>query len=308
MTVIHIDYSPVHELATSLFAYQDRKNQLHDLGNKWRKQMEKHLSDSFDARLDQLQFCDHISFLHLLILDSPAKHEIDAYLNWMAELGEGELYERLSPYLEEGPGMSIGLKAFRDGSVDVLREWQQACHISDHILGSLQRSAARVEELSRTLSYPDLIDAATSGVVLDLEEELEFILLIPAYHIKPLNRIDIMNDKQLVVSYAVDDEQMNEDTPTSQMLRMIKSLADEKRLILLHILAAGPVTFTELQQKTKLSKSNLHYHLSLLKTAGLLRMHLKKQGERYKYSARPESFDSLRDMLESYVFGLNRDK
>ncbi|NMO95142.1 winged helix-turn-helix transcriptional regulator [Paenibacillus lemnae] len=306
MTRIVIDYSPVHELVTSLFAYSDKKNQLHDLGNKWRKQVEKHLPDSFDDRLDELDLCDTISYLHLLILDSPAKHDITAFLEWLGGLGEGQIYEMLSPYLEDGIGM--GLKAFRDRSLDILNTWQQACLISEEILNTLKISATRIEELSQTFSYTDLIDEATNGVVLDLEEDLEFILLIPAYHIKPLNRIDMMSDKLLVISYAADEQPPDKDTPTTQMLRMIKSLADEKRLILLHILADGPVTFTELQQKTKLSKSNLHYHLSLLKTAGLLRMHLKKQGEREKFSARPESFAALRDMLESYVFGLNKDQ
>ncbi|KOR87584.1 ArsR/SmtB family transcription factor [Paenibacillus solani] len=305
MTHIRIDYSPVHELITSLYAYTDNKNQMHDLGNKWRKEIEKKLPASFTDKLAEVDLCEIISYLHLVILDSPEKDNIERFLSWFADLGEGQLYEILAPYL--GDGLPMGLKAFRELSVEFMTEWYRAYTIPPEIHELLGRSAARMEQLSRELPYIDLIDEATSGIVLDSEDDYHAILLIPTYHIKPLNRMDYVSNQQLIISYAVDDEQLDEDTPTNQLLRMTKGLADEKRLVLLHILADGPVTFTELQQKTGLSKSNLHYHLSLLKTAGLLRMHFKMPNERYKYSARPESFNQLKAFLESYVFGLNKE-
>lgn len=301
MTLIRIDYSPVHELVTSLFAYTDNKNQLHDLGNKWRKEIEKKLPASFKKKLEELNLYETIAYLHLIIVDSPEKDNVERFLSWFKSLGEGQLYELLAPYLEDG--IPMGLKTFRDLSHEIMLEWQQAYTIPPEIHELLGRSAARMEQLKPQLSYIDLIDEATSGIVLDSSDEYNGLLLIPTYHIKPLNRLDFVSN-QLIVSYAVDDEQVDEDTPTNQLLRMTKGLADEKRLTLLHILANGPVTFTELQQKTKLSKSNLHYHLSLLKTAGLLRMHFKMPNEKYKYSARPESFNQLKGLLESYVFGL----
>ena len=303
MTHISIDYSPVHELVTSLFAYTDNKNQLHDLGNKWRKDIQKKLSVSFKEKLEELDLFEIIAYLHLVIVDSPEKGNVERFLDWFADLGEGQLYEILAPYLEDG--FPMGIKTFRDLSHELMLEWHQTLTIAPEIHELLERSAARMEQLSRELPYIDLIDEATSGIVLDPEDEYTAILLIPAYHIKPLNRMDYVSNR-LIISYAVDDEQLDEDTPTNQLLRMTKGLADEKRLVLLHILADGPVTFTELQQKTGLSKSNLHYHLSLLKTAGLLRMHFKVPNERYKYSARPESFNQLKVFLESYVFGLTK--
>lgn len=304
MTVIRIDYSPVHELVTSLFAYTDNKNQMHDLGNKWRKEIQKKLSASFTEKLEELDLFESIAYLHLVIVDSPEKDNVERFLAWFADLGEGQLYEILAPYLEDG--FPMGLKAFRNLSHEIMTEWHRTYTITPEIHDLLGRSAARMEQLSRELSYIDLIDEATNGIALDPEDEYNAILLIPTYHIKPLNRMDYVSNQQLIISYAVDDEQVDEDTPTSQLLRMTKGLADEKRLVLLHILAKGPVTFTELQQKTGLSKSNLHYHLSLLKTAGLLRMHFKMPNERYKYSARPESFNQLKAFLESYVFGLSQ--
>ncbi|GAB6928201.1 hypothetical protein JCM10914A_21840 [Paenibacillus sp. JCM 10914] len=305
MANVRIDYSPVHELVTSLYAYTDIKNQFHDIGKKWRTDIEKKLPDSFAGQLEELDLCEIIAYLHLIILDSPAKDNAEQFLAWFANLGEGQLYERLAPYLEEG--ISLGLKAFQSLSLEVLRIWNETCPISTEVHELLGRSASRMEQLSQKRHYIDLIDEATSGIVLHPSDEYETILLIPTYHIKPLNRMDLIGSRQLIVSYAVDDEQPSEDTPTSQLLRMTKGLADEKRLILLHILAQGPVTFTELQHKTGLSKSNLHYHLSLLKTAGLLRMHFKKPNEKYKYSARSESFNQLNALLESYVFGLTKE-
>lgn len=173
------------------------------------------------------------------------------------------MYEILAPYLEDG--FPMGLKTFRDQSLEIMTEWHRVYTILPEIHDLLGRSAARMEQLSRELSCIDLIDEATNGIVLDPEDEYSAILLIPTYHIKPLNRMDEVGNQQLIISYAVDDEQQDEDTPTNQLLRMTKGLADEKRLVLLHILADGPVTFTELQQKTGLSKSNLHYHLPCLK-------------------------------------------
>ncbi|KKO54838.1 ArsR/SmtB family transcription factor [Paenibacillus sp. DMB20] len=305
MPLIRIEYSPVHELVTSLFAYTDHKNHLHDLGNKWRKEIRKNLSESFEKKLEDLDLCEIITYLHLVIVDSPEKQNVESFLAWFADLGEGQLYEMLAPHLEEG--ISMGLKAFRDLSLEILTEWHRVCPISQEIHELLERSASRMKQLNEQVPYIDLIDEATSGIVLDPVDEYDTILLIPAYHIKPLNRMDFVNSRLFVINYAVDDEQTPEDTPTHQLLRMTKGLADEKRLVLLHILAGGPVTFTELQQKTGLSKSNLHYHLSLLKTAGLLRMHFKKPNEKYKYSARPESFDQLKALLESYVFGIKKN-
>lgn len=305
MTFIRVDYSPVHELVTSLFAYTDNKNQMHDLGSKWRKEIQKNLPVSFTDKLEGLDLCEIIAYLHLIIADSPEKDNVERFLAWFADLGEGHLYEILAPYLEDG--FPMGLKTFRELSHEIMSEWHRVYPITSDIHDLLRRSATRMEQLNKELPYIDLIDEATSGIVLDPEDEYNAILLIPTYHIKPLNRMDYVSNRQLIISYAVDDEQLDEDTPTHQLLRMTKGLADEKRLVLLHILADGPVTFTELQQKTGLSKSNLHYHLSLLKTAGLLRMHFKMPNERYKYSARPESFTQLKAFLESYVFGLTKE-
>ena len=228
MTFIRVDYSPVHELVTSLFAYTDNKNQMHDLGNKWRKEIQKNLPVSFTDKLEELDLCDIIAYLHLVIADSPEKDNIERFLAWFADLGEGHLYEILAPYLEDG--FPMGLKTFRELSHEIMSEWHRVYPITSDIHDLLRRSAARMEQLNKELPYIDLIDEATSGIVLDPEDEYDAILLIPTYHIKPLNRMDYVSNRQLIISYAVDDEQLDEDTPTHQLLRMTKGLADEKGL------------------------------------------------------------------------------
>jgi DNA-binding transcriptional ArsR family regulator len=89
------------------------------------------------------------------------------------------------------------------------------------------------------------------------------------------------------------------------LLRGMKAMADPTRLRILRYLAQEPQTASELSKVLRLRPPTVTHHLTQLRLAGMVQVHLDPDGER-KYSARYEGFEDTQDLLNRFVRGVNR--
>jgi DNA-binding transcriptional ArsR family regulator len=109
----------------------------------------------------------------------------------------------------------------------------------------------------------------------------------------------------LLVVYAVADEFLESDpeAPPSRLVRTYKALSDEKRLRILRRLGEGGATLDDLAAVLGLAKSTVHHHVSVLRGAGLVRVHVprEKGARQTTYSLREPVLDDAAALLGSYI-------
>ena len=88
-----------------------------------------------------------------------------------------------------------------------------------------------------------------------------------------------------------------EEARMGSILRLSKALGDESRLRALRRLAESPCTLQELADHVGLSKSTMHHHLAVLRSAGLLRMRFKEK----RYSLRTGPLAEMSGLLGDYL-------
>lgn len=298
MYKVEIDYSPVYELITSLYTYLDSTGrQINELGNKWVKDVQKNLDPEFVEELKD-QNLEVLHRLNLLVWQCPKKDTIDHFLAWLEELPSSEVYMLLVPWVQHIPRDMIEIHTY---FVSLLRKWSQQYfrHLQPEILETLRRDAQQKEKLITKMDPVELVEMSTNGIQI-VSPHVKKLLLIPQYHQSPFSVTDYY-DGLITCLYPVDVNDSDSSLP-KKIGRQLKSLSDDKRLQILRYLHAKPRTFSEIQQFTRLSKSNTHYHIKLLRTSGLIRAyHNSVRVE--SYSLREGTITHLHDVLTNYVKG-----
>jgi ArsR family transcriptional regulator len=82
---------------------------------------------------------------------------------------------------------------------------------------------------------------------------------------------------------------------TERTARILRALADEKRLRILELLRGGEQCVCDLTDVMAAGQSLLSFHLRTLKEAGLVTD--RREGRWVHYSLNPETFAELEDML-----------
>jgi DNA-binding transcriptional ArsR family regulator len=126
--------------------------------------------------------------------------------------------------------------------------------------------------------------------------------LIPAYVMRPWTTYLYRSDSAYFC-YPAADESLVEgaDGPPARLIKLHQALGDERRLRILRHLAAERATFQEIALALGLPKSSLHYHLSILRAAGLLRVAGEARGA--IYSLRREGLRGMAEALLHYFEG-----
>lgn len=298
---IRVDESPLYEMMASLTVYLSKRKD-YDLGDKWKKEIQ----GGSLKKLEESKWLSRLCYMYPIIASSPHKHDIDGFLAWLEQLSEGQVYELISPYMVDDRIFG-GLHEFRQLFVDMLRTWKEVYRIPEAWQGLISRSADRMRRSAAKTAPKDLVELATNGIRLEPAEGVDEVWLIPSYHLKPLNSIYFLG-RTVVIQYSLaEDDTADAAAPPEKLLRMLRGLNDEKRLRILNILAGGPLSFTEIAKHTKLSKSNLHYHLTLLRTSGLIRIlnPYPQSGDRYEL--RQRTFEPVKQWLEAYIGDIRKE-
>jgi DNA-binding transcriptional ArsR family regulator len=300
---VEIDYAPAYELLSSFTTYINRsKSKVLSLGQEWLHSVDQQLEPSFAEELSRFKdkFC--IDWLTLLIWRSPKPRTPESFFSWLESFTPGGLYELMVPYLLQNSMQNLGdLGGWRDQCVNMLRKWNEQYfqHIHPDILEQLEQDALAKTSILPVVDVERFAEQTSGGLFIEPSSELELVVFVPSYHIRPLTLYS-KHKSVLIVTYPFEPVADETSGPPAQLVRITRALADETRLKILQFLVAGQRRFIDVVQFTGLSKSAVHSHLLILRVAGLIRVHIHYDSTE-RYSLRADAFHLLKGQLESFL-------
>jgi DNA-binding transcriptional ArsR family regulator len=134
----------------------------------------------------------------------------------------------------------------------------------------LARAAAQAAGLVRTLPPEAVVTKLTRGIVASPARN---VWLVPTAIYKPWTLI-LDHEATRFFCFPVAEWEPGPGEPDPDLVALYRALGDANRLRLLKRLAVGRATFGELSRDLGLARSTLHQHALILRTAGLIRLHL----------------------------------
>lgn len=294
-----IECSAAYECIMSLYAYIHEKERKHfQLGSEWKKEAARMLPEAFARELEDERW-EVLHRLVLLVAQSPKKQTVEDFLAWLEEIPAGEIYERLAPWVDTIP---LNLGEIRDHSLSLLTRWNEHyfSKLEPQIMKRLEQSARQLAERIGHTPPTELVDQATNGIWIEPMADLQQVVLIPQYHCAPTSVLDFYRGMATCL-YPVGDAAREHSDPLLELLPLTQCLSDEKRLLLLRLLAKKTCTLSELQQHVGLAKSTVHHHVTALRRAGLIRAHYVGTTTISYYSLRESFVDRLPVLLRSFL-------
>jgi DNA-binding transcriptional ArsR family regulator len=194
--------------------------------------------------------------------------------------------------------LAMGAGEVKRLTIEVVRRWDQ------EVLSPMgDNAAALTADMSakttaaRRMSPHQMVDFATGGINYEGEAGIERVLLVPSIVTRPWITISEWESTKIICYRAGLSGATAAGEPARDMILVYRALGDETRLRLLRELAAGDRRLAELVQALGLSKSTLHGHLAVLRSAGLIRLSL---GAEKKYGLRP-GLPDLNRILAEYI-------
>lgn len=297
---VQFEFSPLYELVNSLELFATKKSIKNvDLGAEWIKDVQVKL-DEHGVDLGNTKDLPCFSYLYLLIWQSPEKEDVDTFIKWLQSLAPGSLYEKLFSYVSES--LPTDLTAIRNHYIKLMKTWDDVYFksIDPHVLDVLRESMIKGEERIGTEDPVSLVNRISGGIYMEQYEELEQVIMIPTYHTSPL--ITSRKFKNIAyIFYPVDMPESDRNVPSKKLLRITKALADENRLRIIKLVSEGPKTFTEILQHFDVSKSTVHHHVMLLRTAGLISAYHTDECCSELFVYRPYGIKELSEQFEEYI-------
>ncbi|GIP41224.1 hypothetical protein J31TS4_45040 [Paenibacillus sp. J31TS4] len=293
-----VQFTPLDELFSSLHTYICRKSHKKiDLSPSWPKETRQRLTPAFASELDELQVDADWRLTMLLVHLCPGETP-EAFLAWLDGLTPGGMYELMAEYGHQFPGQ---MSEYRSRTLSHFEQWNEQYFrkIDPAILEGLERE--RDKRLGVLAGMPpDLfVDETTNGLAFKPVAGLEELVLVPQYHFQPVNIIGSYGP--LTICYYSARFYIGDDAfLTPHEYRMIRSLGEKSRLIILKYLHKGPRSFIEIARHLGLSKGIAHDHISKLRQAGLIYAHF--EGETVtEYSLRPKALKEIESRLTAYI-------
>ena len=318
-------------------------NSVFDLGPEWRDEMASLIPEHLAEEIEVLGGPHAYAWLGIscLLLAAPHPHDPDRAFEWLATVGEKRLRRWLLGYSSQEEDQAL-IEQAAEGDVDaalqLVGEWAEkkpgltdflemlvtteglpsryatalmrfrseafAGSEEDHAAAISRAAAARRATPVRG-DAKEIVEEVTSGIDFEIPLGITRVVLVPSVVIRPLSMID-GHRGTLVVYYGIADEFINSDpeAPPSWLVRTYKALSDDKRLRILRRVSEGGATLDELTEMLGIAKSTVHHHVSLLRGAGLLRVHLpddESKGKQRRYTLREASLGDAAGFLDSYL-------
>lgn len=218
-------------------------------------------------------------------------------------------------------------REFRRTSFPALRDWQATLRwalgrdadevraelvatlrqLADEVLGpgetglaTLQdRDARSVRELAGTMGPESLIAAVAPGITYVPEVGQTEVVLVPDGIVRP-SVVVLDHRASLIICYPATADRTAADAPPERLVALGKAIADETRLRVLRLLGESPLTGSELAERLAVPRTSLHYHLGLLRAAGLVEIAM--DDARYgRLRLRDEALDDVGRLLAAFV-------
>jgi DNA-binding transcriptional ArsR family regulator len=289
--------SPIYELLLSFSLYKRQTLMKYlDLGSKWPEAVEESLSPDLKEAIASKENLLFEDLLVLFIEQTPYKNEIDSFFKWLGNMSAGELFERIASSLGDKMTLPTNLLEQRDQSIKLLKDWNKE-YFQFHSEGVLERITADAESRRKMLEEKtgEKVILQASRFIIE-SETVKNVWLIPSTHLHPMAFIDHLKDT-LYITYSIKDTK-NE---LNEVLRFTKALGDEKRLKILQYLSHGSHTFTDIVSEIGMAKGNIHHHLSILRGAGLVNIHIRDERNTFYYSANKEIAKAFSKKIDQFL-------
>ncbi len=184
-------------------------------------------------------------------------------------------------------------------TVRVLRGWATEVFAEQEppLTPRLAEQAGRWRAAAARKGWRDVVEIATGGIVLGEDLPADNVLLVPTVLGAPWV---YSTDAQGTRIFCCPVRDQAEPT-AAEVVSLLRALSDETRLAILRWLAtAGPATLPELTALLGISKSAVHKHVVLLRSAGLIRTEL---GSDRRYALR--DLPDLNELV-AHVVGTGR--
>lgn len=200
--------------------------------------------------------------------------------------------------------LSLDPKATKSAVLRIAHTWNGS-FFKEHertVWPALQRDAAAKQRLLETTTPERAIEIAT-GMIHQPTPGLLRIALAPQFAYRPWN-VFVQRGEVGVWCYPMADESLEQDegAPPRQLVRLVKALADEKRLQILRALSVKDSTLQDLTASLGMPRSTVHHHLLALRSAGLVRM---TSGPDVRYILRREALSEPSGLLRGYLRDLS---
>ncbi len=314
-----------------------------DVGDDWLAQLHDSTPEDLRQEIETLggPGCGLWLGLLGLVVSAPHPHDPDRALSWLAEINPQRLRRWLLDYVGDHADPSL-IEEAADGDIDAVRRIVcdgtsgesseeivaifeiPANDVRNRMVTALSRfrteifkdfepdfsdSIKRAAAAQRAITSRDhaklVIEQVTNGLDYEIPLGVTRVILIPSVVLRPLSLIDQQRDTLLVI-YGMADEFIDSDpeAPPSWLIKTYKALSDERRMRILRRLSEGETTLDELTELLGLSKSTVHHHISVLRVAGLVRVHMGHRAdhkENHTYALRGEALANAGAFLDSYV-------
>ena len=308
-----IAWHPVFELVSSLQAFVDpRLHKVIDLGAAWRSEVRRRLRPTF---LDRLQAVAKSSRMESVLSAGAALawvwHErknacgegtIEGFLAWAEDLALGDLFSIMSEMAPPGEDVRRDLAEVKNEAETILQLWHNHFfkHLDPAILSGLALEADSRRSIASTFAPENLVEEVSGHVFVKPDESLSKVVLIPQYHARPWN-VFFQSQSILFLFYPAEALPPIPGEPPEKLVRLTKALSDPSRLRILRFVSGGARSFKDITHHTGLTKATVHYHMVLLRAAGLIRVEtsLKKHGD--MYSLRRSALSDLPKDLDSFI-------
>lgn len=182
--------------------------------------------------------------------------------------------------------------------VDLVRGWyREVWPIHSGVWNALQEDWRHKESQVGGMNTGEFVRWATFGQEFIPPPATEQVWMVPQVTYRPFTIANFL-PRCVVYYYPVAPEFLPGNEIESRIQTMAagyKALGDAQRLRLLHVLRESPHSLAQLTEMSGATKSNVHHHLTLLRTAGLVRV------DRGVYTLKPEAVrivgDDLRGLL-----------
>jgi DNA-binding transcriptional ArsR family regulator len=335
---LEVDPSPAYELLFELFAVDNPDDSTQYAGGQaWLDEVRGRMPAELLSDLENLKTGGELWLLLLgLVYDTAAPKTIEAFLEHLRALDADRLRAHLlanawftkerkvAPEViraaadgddeafavicgaadgcECGPGWSnllvLPAEAAKRTIIDLLERYAGK-GFDPSVSKLLDKDARAKRVLAASLTPNELVERATNGITFANSDGVDAVILIPSVVIRPFVVITDHGTSRLF-GYPVSEEYLtgDDDAPPSWLVDFYKAIGDEKRIRILTVLAQGDTTLGSLVERLELSKSTIHHHLRLLRTAGLVRVTI---GEEHVYSLRSGAVPQAGPLLEAYL-------
>ena len=335
---IEVDPSPAYELLFELFSLDNPEDSSQYAGGQeWLDEVRGRMPGEFLTDLDALKTGGEMWLVLLgLVYDTPAPKTVDAFLDHVRSLdpdgfrshllanawftkerkvapeiieaaadGDAEAFATIAEAAdgcECGPGwaklLAIPAEEAKRTIIDLLQRYADK-GFDPSVSKLLDKDARAKRALATSLTPVELVERATNGITFANNDGVDAVILAPSVVIRPFVVITDHGGIR-IFGYPVSEEYLSgdDDAPPSWLVDFYKAIGDEKRLRILTVLAQGDTTLGSLVERLDLSKSTVHHHLRLLRTAGLVRVTI---GEEHVYGLRAGAIPQAGPLLETYL-------